>query len=223
MPAAMAVNRFHGSSSEVVAHLLWQNRSAKRESMRIGIIGGGVIARLVLEHIRDGALGDVQVVAIAGRSAQSKGKPLAEDFGVPFVVGLDALAATRPEAVVEAASHDAVREYARAAARARHFVRRALRRRAVRRRAARAAGAHRGAASRAALRALGRHRRPGCAEGGVPRRRRRSQHRGDQAARGLEGHSLRREARRRPGRARRRRRYCSRAARAKACRISRPT
>ena len=81
-------------------------------SIRIGIIGGGVIARLVLEHIRDGALGDVQVVAIAGRSEHSKSKPLAQAFGVPFVVGLDALAATRPEAVVEAASHDAVREYA---------------------------------------------------------------------------------------------------------------
>ena len=66
--------------------------------MRIGIIGGGVIARLVLEHIRDGALGGVRVVAIAGRSLQSKGKPLADAFGIPFVVGLDALAAAKPEA-----------------------------------------------------------------------------------------------------------------------------
>jgi aspartate dehydrogenase len=82
--------------------------------MRIGIIGGGVIARLVLEHLRDGALGDVQVVAIAGRSQQSRGCSLAASFGVPFVVGLDALAAARPEAVVEAASHDAVREYGEA-------------------------------------------------------------------------------------------------------------
>lgn len=82
--------------------------------MRIGIIGGGVIARLVLEHLRKGALGDVQVVAIAGRSAKSKGRPLAEAFGVPFVVGLEALTAARPEAVVEAASHDAVREYGEA-------------------------------------------------------------------------------------------------------------
>jgi aspartate dehydrogenase len=80
--------------------------------MRIGIIGGGVIARLVLEHLRDGALGDVQVVAVAGRSEASKGRPLAAAHGVPFVVGLEALAAARPEAVVEAASHDAVRQYA---------------------------------------------------------------------------------------------------------------
>ena len=82
--------------------------------MRIGIIGGGAIARLVLEHIRDGALGDLQVVGIAGRSAQSKGRALAGAFGVPFVVGLEALAAAKPQAVVEAASHDAVREYGEA-------------------------------------------------------------------------------------------------------------
>ena len=80
--------------------------------MRIGIIGGGVIARLMLEHIRKGELGDVQPVAIAGRSPQSKGKALADAFGIPFVVGLESLAATKPEAVVEAASHEAVREYA---------------------------------------------------------------------------------------------------------------
>jgi aspartate dehydrogenase len=80
--------------------------------MRIGIIGGGVIARLVLEHLQQGVLGDIELVAIAGRSAQSKGRLLAESFGVPFVVGLDQLLAARPEAVVEAASHDAVRQYA---------------------------------------------------------------------------------------------------------------
>ena len=80
--------------------------------MRIGIIGGGVIARMVMEHIRTGALGDVRVVAIAGRSDLSRAKALAAECGVPFVMGLEALAAEKPEAVVEAASHDAVREYA---------------------------------------------------------------------------------------------------------------
>ncbi len=82
--------------------------------MRIGIIGGGAIARLVLEHIAAGNLQGIQVAAIAGRSAQSRGRSLAESFGAPFVVGLEALAAARPEAVVEAASHDAVREYGEA-------------------------------------------------------------------------------------------------------------
>ncbi len=80
--------------------------------MRIGIIGGGVIARLILEHIRRGELGEVTVVAILGRSEASRGRPLAAEFGVEFVTSLERLVALQPDAVVEAASHDAVRQYA---------------------------------------------------------------------------------------------------------------
>jgi len=80
--------------------------------MRIGLIGGGVIARLILEHIRGGDLGDASVVGILGRGDASRGKPLAAEFGVAFVTNLDALVALAPDAVVEAASHDAVRQYA---------------------------------------------------------------------------------------------------------------
>ena len=75
--------------------------------MRVGILGGGVIARLFLEHRSD----DVDVVAIAGRSEVSRGKALARDFGVPYVIGVQALVAARPVVVIEAASHDAVREH----------------------------------------------------------------------------------------------------------------
>jgi len=78
--------------------------------MRIGIIGGGVMARLILEHRTE--LGDVQVAGILGRSAASRGKALAAEFGVEFVTNLAALVALKPDAVVEAASHDAVRRYA---------------------------------------------------------------------------------------------------------------
>jgi len=81
--------------------------------MRIGIIGGGVIARLFLEHIARGDMGAASVVAIQGRSAASRGKPLAEQYGVPFVTSLPALLAERPEVVIEAASHEAVREFAK--------------------------------------------------------------------------------------------------------------
>lgn len=80
--------------------------------MRVGIVGGGTIARLFLEHIRKGDLGDARVVAIVGRSDASRGKPLAHDYDVPFVTSLDALVAARPDVVVEAASHAAVGEYA---------------------------------------------------------------------------------------------------------------
>lgn len=82
--------------------------------MRIALIGGGVIARLLLEHLQRGSGGDAEVVGIAGRSEASRGKALAAEFGVSFVVGAPALIATRPVVVVEAASHDAVREHAEA-------------------------------------------------------------------------------------------------------------
>ena len=80
-------------------------------SMRVGIIGGGTIARLFIEHIRRGELGRTRVVAIAGRSERSRGRQMARAFHVPFVIGARALLAKKPDVVVEAASHDAVREY----------------------------------------------------------------------------------------------------------------
>ena len=79
--------------------------------MRIGLLGGGVIARLFLDHVH-AVDGEAQVVALAGRSLASPARALAEERGVAFVVGVEALAAARPDVVVEAASHDAVREYA---------------------------------------------------------------------------------------------------------------
>jgi len=82
--------------------------------MRVGIIGGGTIARLFLEHIRRGDLGRARVVAIVGRSEQSKGRQLAKEYHVPFVLDIKALLAKKPDVVVEAASHDAVRDYGEA-------------------------------------------------------------------------------------------------------------
>ena len=77
--------------------------------MRIALLGGGTIARLVLEHIGRGDLPGFEVIAVAGRSAGSRGAALARAHGVPFVVGCGALLALRPQAIIEAASHDAVR------------------------------------------------------------------------------------------------------------------
>ncbi len=79
--------------------------------MRVAIIGGGTIARLFLEHIKRGDLGDAEVAAIVGRNDQSRGKPLATEFGVAFVTSLADLLTHKPDVVVEAASHVAVREY----------------------------------------------------------------------------------------------------------------
>jgi aspartate dehydrogenase len=80
--------------------------------MRIGIIGGGVIARLFLEHIRHGDLGDAKVVAIQGRGEASRGKALAAEYKLPYVTSLEAMIDRRPAMVIEAASHDAVRDHA---------------------------------------------------------------------------------------------------------------
>ncbi|HET9734734.1 MAG TPA: aspartate dehydrogenase [Burkholderiales bacterium] len=79
--------------------------------MRIALLGGGTIARLILEHVKGGSLTGIEVVGLSGRAAGSRGEALARDHGVPFGVGREALLATRPQAVVEAASHDAVREH----------------------------------------------------------------------------------------------------------------
>lgn len=80
--------------------------------MRVGIIGGGTIARLFLEHIKRGELGDAKVVALVGRGDASRGEALAQEYGVAFVTDVGGLAAERPDVVVEAASHEAVRDYA---------------------------------------------------------------------------------------------------------------
>lgn len=79
--------------------------------MRLGILGGGVIARLVLDHVRRGELPGIEPVAIMGRDANSRGRPLADEFGLAYVSRLADLLALKPDAVLEAASHDAVRDH----------------------------------------------------------------------------------------------------------------
>jgi len=79
--------------------------------MRLVLLGGGTIARLVLEHLRRGGLEGVEVVAVVGRSAASRGAGLAREFGVPFVVGVAPALEKGADVVLEAASHEAVRDH----------------------------------------------------------------------------------------------------------------
>ena len=79
--------------------------------MRVALLGGGTIARLVLQHVRGGEFPGMEIVALAGRNGSSRGRALAREFGVSYVSSRAALVAARPAAVVEAASHDAVREH----------------------------------------------------------------------------------------------------------------
>ena len=79
--------------------------------LRTALLGGGTIARLVLEQARQGALPGIEIAALAGRSASSPAAALAREFGMNYVVGGEALLALRPGAVLEAASHEAVRQH----------------------------------------------------------------------------------------------------------------
>lgn len=92
-------------------HAQLRDQNLKEVPMRVAIIGGGTIATLFIEHIRKGDLGDAQVVAVMGRNDASRGKPLADDNGIAYVTTLGELLVQRPDVVVEAASHEAVREF----------------------------------------------------------------------------------------------------------------
>lgn len=82
--------------------------------MEIGIIGGGTIARLILEHIAAGRLDAARVVGILARPGSARSAALAAQYGVPLVTDLAALLALRPRAIVEAASHASVEAHAQA-------------------------------------------------------------------------------------------------------------
>jgi aspartate dehydrogenase len=80
--------------------------------MRIALIGGGTIARLVLEQLRSGKLGRFEVVALMGRpGGAARGRELAGEFSVKYVESRAALVAAQPQAVIEAASHEAVKAH----------------------------------------------------------------------------------------------------------------
>jgi aspartate dehydrogenase len=81
------------------------------KTLRIALLGGGTIGRLVLEQARQGALPGIEIGALAGRSAGSPAASLAREFGIEYRAGGEALLALRPDAVLEAASHEAVRQH----------------------------------------------------------------------------------------------------------------
>ena len=73
--------------------------------MRIALIGGGTIARLVLEHARRASLGRFEIVALMGRPGGApRARELAREFSVNYVENVGALASEKPQAVIEAAS-----------------------------------------------------------------------------------------------------------------------
>ena len=80
--------------------------------MRIGLLGGGTIARLFITHIRRGDLGDAEIVALLGRAQSGRSRALAAEHGIAYCTELGGLLDARPQLVVEAAGHEAVRSHA---------------------------------------------------------------------------------------------------------------
>jgi aspartate dehydrogenase len=81
------------------------------KTLRVAVLGGGTIGRLVLEQARRGQLAGIEFVGIAGRGPASRGTALAREFGIPYAPDRAALLALQSDVVLEAASHDAVREH----------------------------------------------------------------------------------------------------------------
>jgi len=79
--------------------------------MRVAIIGGGTIARLALEHLGQGRLADARAVCIMGRGDSARANSLADEHGVVYADTLVELLAQSPDVVLEAASHQAIRDY----------------------------------------------------------------------------------------------------------------
>ena len=64
--------------------------------MHIGMLGGGTIAKLFLQHIARGDLGDAQIVAILGRPQSERSKKLAQEHRIAYVTDTAALIAQKP-------------------------------------------------------------------------------------------------------------------------------
>jgi aspartate dehydrogenase len=79
--------------------------------MRAGIIGAGTIGRLVLEHAARGEMEGIEVVCLLARPSSVRGKALAQEYGIALATGFEGMLERGVEVVVEAASHEAVREY----------------------------------------------------------------------------------------------------------------
>jgi aspartate dehydrogenase len=80
-------------------------------TLRVALLGGGTIGRLILEHGRRGGLRGIEIVGVAGRGPASRGAALAREFALPYVPDRAGLLGLRPQVVLEAASHEAVREH----------------------------------------------------------------------------------------------------------------
>jgi aspartate dehydrogenase len=79
--------------------------------MRLALLGAGTIARLVLLHVRRGALPGVEICGLLCHAGSARGLAAAAEFALPLSDNRESLLAGKPDFVLEAASHEAVREH----------------------------------------------------------------------------------------------------------------
>ena len=80
-------------------------------TMRIALLGAGTIAGLVLRHVSSGALAGIEICGVLGRPGSERTGQLASRYSLSAFASLEELLAVRPQAVLEAASHEAVRQH----------------------------------------------------------------------------------------------------------------
>lgn len=91
--------------------LLWQNRRLPVPPMRVALLGAGTIAGLVLRQVSGGALAGIEICGVLGRPGSDRPGQLASRYSLSAFASLEQLLAARPQAVLEAASHEAVRQH----------------------------------------------------------------------------------------------------------------
>lgn len=79
--------------------------------MRVAVLGCGTIGSAVVRAVADGKAGPATVAGVAGRPPRHRGRELCRELGIPYLEDGAALAGLRPDVVVEAASHGAVRQF----------------------------------------------------------------------------------------------------------------
>ena len=79
--------------------------------MRVALLGAGTIASLVLRQVASGALSGVEIAGVLCRPGSARARLLAEKYRLRLFETRSELFASRPAALLEAASHEAVREH----------------------------------------------------------------------------------------------------------------
>src|SRR3954469_16099694 len=91
-----------------------ESPTLSRRPMRVALLGAGTIGRLVLSHALNGGLPSIELAGILARPGSARAQAAAAAFGIPVYADRAALLASKVDAVLEAASHEAGPDHAAA-------------------------------------------------------------------------------------------------------------